>query len=121
MNLRTARRAHAEATQVNITDLVISLKEHLGPKLLALTIGVDERTIARWAAGGNRASTTHERRLRCAYQIFELLKAVEASATIRAWFMGMNPQLDDLSPAEAIASDQLREALAAARAFHAGG
>jgi hypothetical protein len=33
----------------------------------------------------------------------------------------MNPQLDDRAPAEAIAEGDLRETLAAARAFAAGG
>jgi hypothetical protein len=33
----------------------------------------------------------------------------------------MNPQLDDVSPAEAIANGDLREVMAAARAFVAGG
>lgn len=40
---------------------------------------------------------------------------------IRAWFVGMNPQLDDDSPAEAIHGGRLKEAMAAARAFAAGG
>ncbi|TCW18822.1 hypothetical protein EDD19_1484 [Dietzia cinnamea] len=35
--------------------------------------------------------------------------------------MGMNPQLDDVSPAEALADGQHREVMAAARAFVAGG
>lgn len=39
----------------------------------------------------------------------------------RAWFIGLNPQLDDVSPAEAIHDGRLKEAKAAARAFVAGG
>lgn len=50
-----------------------------------------------------------------------MLKGDDADPTIRAWFMGMNPQLDDVSPAEALAEDRFREVLAAARAFLAGG
>lgn len=74
-----------------------------------------------WMNGATKPSLQHERRLRCAYQIFEMLKGVEAGPTIRAWFMGMNPQLNDNSPAEAIVEGLLKEALAAARAFRAGG
>lgn len=49
-----------------------------------------------------------------------MLESVEADATIRAWFLGSNPQLDDLSPAEALREGLNRETLAAARAFLAG-
>jgi hypothetical protein len=59
--------------------------------------------------------------LRVAYQVIQTLERKEADATIRAWFMGMNPQLDDLSPAETIREGINREVSAAARAFLAGG
>ena len=97
------------------------MKEMLGPGLMSLTMGVDSTTVERWIKESSAPSLDNEKRIRTAYQIFSLLKPVEASATIRAWFMGMNPQLEDLSPAEAIAEGKLREALAAARAFLAGG
>jgi hypothetical protein len=45
----------------------------------------------------------------------------ESDHTIRAWFIGMNPQLDDESPIEAVLSGRHKEVLAAARAFLAGG
>lgn len=56
-----------------------------------------------------------------AFQVVELLSPVEATPTIRAWFIGMNPQLDDESPTEAIRAGRHREVMAAARAFVAGG
>jgi hypothetical protein len=45
----------------------------------------------------------------------------ESAQTVRAWFLGMDPRLDDTSPAEAIREGRLKEAMAAARAFAAGG
>jgi hypothetical protein len=36
-------------------------------------------------------------------------------------FMGMNPQLDDVSPAEALAEGRHRQVMAAARALVSGG
>lgn len=36
---------------------------------------------------------------------------------IRAWFMGMNPQLGDESPIEALREGRVRDVMAAARAF----
>jgi len=50
-----------------------------------------------------------------------VLRGTESDHTIRAWFIGMNPQLDDVSPAEAISAGKYREVIVAARAFLAGG
>ena len=40
---------------------------------------------------------------------------------IRAWFIGMNPQLDDESPAEVIREGRVKDALTAAKTFVSGG
>jgi hypothetical protein len=45
----------------------------------------------------------------------------ESPYVARAWFIGLNPQLDDDAPADAIREDRLKEALSAARAYIAGG
>jgi len=37
--------------------------------------------------------------------------------TVRAWFMGANPELGDDSPTEALAADRFKEVFAAARSF----
>lgn len=124
MAIRASSAPHAgreRVADVPLGDQVRALKEMLGPGLMSLTMGVDSTTVERWIKESSAPSLDNEKRIRTAYQIFSLLKPVEASATIRAWFMGMNPQLEDLSPAEAIAEGKLREALAAARAFLAGG
>jgi len=116
-----AVRAHAQAVQDSVPEIAAFLREHLGAPLVALMADVDVRNVSRWADGNAAPRDTAERRLRAAYQVYRLLEAYEAAPTIRAWFMGMNPQLDDLSPAEVIAADQYREALSAARAFASGG
>ncbi len=61
-----------------------------------------------------------ERKLRTTYQVALLLLTVDAPPTVKSWFLGMNPYLDDLSPVEAIRSGKEREPLDAARAFVAG-
>lgn len=115
----TARRTTASHDQaVELRDVISFLDEHLGTRLLALMVDVDPRTVGRWltdASRGTRFET--ETRLRAAYQVFRLVQSVEASPTVRAWFMGMNPQLDDKSPAEAIRDGESRDVMAAARAF----
>ena len=105
---------------VDLIDQVAALKTLLGTKLMSLTMGVDPVTVDRWIAGQSHPRLDNEKRIRATYQVYELLKGVEASPTIRAWFMGMNPQLDDRSPSETTAEGDLRAVLAAARAFRAG-
>jgi hypothetical protein len=94
----------------------------LGQKLVASIAGVsDPRTVARWAAGERTPRSEHEQRLRCAYQTFQLLITDESPHTARAWFLGLNPQLDDRSPVQSIREGAFRDVLIAARAFLAGG
>jgi hypothetical protein len=113
--------SHRSAAEVPFPDQVQALKRMMGPKLLALAIGVDDSTIDRWIGAKSQPNLQNEAKVRACYQVYELLKPVDESPTIRAWFMGMNPQLDDRSPAEAVAEGDLREVLMAARAFRAGG
>lgn len=118
---RTTDAAHRGALRLEPWEIASQMRDLLGAKLLAFAVNVDPRTVNRWAAGSDRPRDSHEARLRAAYQAYLLMKPVEADPTIRAWFMGMNPQLDDRSPAEALADDQFREVMSAARAFVAGG
>lgn len=114
-------RAHAQSTQDPFAEIVSFLKEHLGASLVAFMANVDSRTVNRWISAAAAPRDAAERRVRSLYQIYKLLEPHEAPQTIRAWFMGMNPQLDDESPAESILADRSRDALMAARAFIAGG
>ena len=43
--------------------------------------------------------------------------AFEGARTIKAWFIGMNPELDDVSAAEVLRSGRVQDVLGAARAF----
>lgn len=117
-----AASALRKQATVDFSEVVRFLNENLGPSLTAFMAGVDKNTIGRWASGRQLPrNDIKERRLRGAYQVFVLLQSKEANHTIRAWFMGMNPQLDDASPAEEIAEDRLPEVMTAARAFISGG
>ncbi|WP_150463201.1 hypothetical protein [Nesterenkonia ebinurensis] len=93
----------------------------MGKQLLSFIIGRDPKSVQRWARGEAHPREREERILRNAFQVYALLDQVESDHTIRAWFMGMNPQLDDESPAEALAAEQFRDVTAAARAFISGG
>ena len=58
-----------------------------------------------------------ERRLRDALQVFSLIYEADGPEVARAWFLGMNPQLDDDSPVEQLTAGNAREVLAAARSY----
>ena len=120
---RTAsHEAHERAVSFEVKDVARYLQEALGQKLVAYLADVgDPKRVGRWAQGAGAPRAEAERRLRAAFQIFHLLLVHESPHVIRAWFIGMNPQLDDDSPAQAIREGRLKEALGAAKAFVAGG
>ena len=115
------QEAHRKAVEASLTDLVRTLVEALGRSLVAvLAGGVDPKTVKRWLEGQKPRSEA-EARLRLAFQVFQLLLSRESEHTVRAWFIGLNPQLNDVSPAEAIREGNLRDVLVAAKSFTLGG
>lgn len=114
--------AHRTTVESSTADIAAYLQEVLGQKLTAYVAGVsDEKTVARWASGNRNPRADSEARLRAAFHVFQLLNTEEAAHTARAWFGGLNPQLDDISPAAAIRNGRLRDVLVAAKAYLAGG
>jgi hypothetical protein len=107
-----------------VSEIAGVLQELLSRRLTAFVAGVgDGKTVGRWANGevAEIRDYTTEQRLRTAYEIAQLLMGDDSAQTVKAWFIGLNPQLGDVSPAEAINEGRLKEALAAARAFVVGG
>lgn len=114
-------QAHRNAVTFEIDDVARFLQENLGQKLVAYLADVaDPKTVGKWIAG-RKPRADAEERLRAAFQIFHLLQTEESPHTVRAWFVGMNPQLDDVSPAQAIREGRFRDALVAAKGYVAGG
>jgi hypothetical protein len=118
-----ATDTHRSAVASSIADVAAFLQDALGQKLVAFMVGVeDPKTVGRWASNKRLPKDVEvERRLRDAHQIFRLLLTMESPYTVRAWFVGLNPQLDDESPATAIREGRTRDVLVAAKAFLAGG
>ena len=114
---RDRPRATAE---VDLVDQVAALKSLLGPKLMSLTMGVDPVTVDRWMVGQTHPRLDDEKRTR-AVPGLRVAQGSGGQSHDPGLVMGMNPQLDDRSPAEVIAEGDLRAVLAAARAFLAGG
>jgi hypothetical protein len=114
------KRSHRDASTASIQEISRLLQEVLSRRLTAYIAGVrDAKTVTRWATGEVTEIRDYEteRRLRTAYEITQLLLAEESPQTVRAWFIGLNPQIDDTPPAEAINEGRLKDALLAARAF----
>jgi hypothetical protein len=109
--------AHARSVELAIADVAAGLQEQLGQTLLSVIAERDTRTVARWVNGKGQPPQASEQRLRDAFHVMEVLSSKESAAVARAWFMGMNPQLNDETPAEVLADGRAREVLAAARAF----
>jgi hypothetical protein len=112
-----AEAAHRTAMTESVASVVGFLVDLLGAKLTAHVTQVDVSTISRWRSGKVIPPLEADRRLRETYQIARLLLQGDADHTVRAWFIGMNPQLDDEAPIEAIINGNAKGALAAARSF----
>lgn len=115
-------RAHQAATRTAIDEIAGFLQETLGQSLVAhMTAQASPKTVGRWARGERQPRSDAEKKLRVAFQVFQLLTSRESAHTARAWFIGLNPQLGDEAPAEAIREGRLKEVWVAAKSYIAGG
>jgi hypothetical protein len=118
--------AYERSARLAFPEVVRELSEILGPKLVAYLAGVREvRAVRQWSAGEREARGPIPERLRLALQIAWLLDRHDSASVARAWFQGLNPQLDDRSAARLLREGELDEVgpqiLSAARAFVSGG
>lgn len=117
-----ATDVHRTTVDSSPSDIAAFLQEVLGSRLVAIMVDVrDPKTVNRWAKDERAPRAEAEARLRAIFHIFQLLLTKESEHTVRAWFVGLNPQLDDESPARAIAAGRTRQVVVAAKAFLAGG
>ncbi|TFB56383.1 hypothetical protein [Cryobacterium tagatosivorans] len=115
------RAAHERSVGLSVAEIAAVLQAQLGQALLGVIVGKNARTLARWAHATVRPPHASEKLLRDTFQVFEILSSIDSPEVARAWLMGMNPELDDASPAEALADGRSREVMAAARSYIAAG
>jgi len=118
--------AHRRSIQAPFSDIVRELAEILGKKLTAYIAGVkDTRVIERWTNDGVEPYKDADRRIRLAYQMAKTLNEHDSGRVVQAWFMGLNPELQDRAPVRLLREGNLEkvgpELLNAMRAFLAGG
>jgi hypothetical protein len=107
-------------------DVVKELRHMLGPRLVAYLGAVKEtRAVHEWADGDRTPNDATRQRLRLALQIALVIEGADGREITQAWFQGLNPQLDDRSPARLLREGDVDEVgpavIAAARAFLVGG
>ena len=104
-----------------VAEVVAALAEILGPQLTAIVAGVDDPTaVGAWARGEGTPLPEAERRLRDALTVADMLREYDDPVTVRAWFSGLNPELNDRLPALVI-GEEPDEVLLAAHTFIAHG
>lgn len=118
--------AHEKSVRLTAPELVARLRDLLGAKLVAYLGSVKEtRAVRQWAEGDRTPSSDVIARLRVAYQVASQMTSTDSPAVVQAWFQGMNPRLDDESPARLLREGDLDTdgptVLAAARAFMRSG
>ena len=119
-------QAHNTAMRLEFSVMVKELRELLGARRVAYIAGVREtRTVREWTEGAPVKGADIEPRLRAAFHVASFIAEHDPASVVQAWFQGLNPQLDDRSPAQLLRDEELKEAgpqvLAAARAFVVGG
>lgn len=107
-------------------EVVTRLIELLGGQLVAYLAGVSEtRAVRQWAQGGREMRRDAENRLRESLTVALTLRRADKPPIVQAWFQGLNPQLDDRSPARLLREGDINkvgpEVRQAARAFVTGG
>jgi hypothetical protein len=118
--------AHTRAMRASFPEVASELRELLGARLVAYLGGVREtRAVHQWADDDRQPSTEVQQRLRLALQVALPIAEADGKEIAQAWFQGLNPQLDDRSPARMLRDGDFEEAgpavVAAARAFLVGG
>src|SRR4051794_12216673 len=112
--------AHARAVNATAAEIAGYLQRLVGQRITADMAGTrDPKGVGKWARGEQDPHGSALARLRSAYQVALLLETAYPPGTVRAWFVQMNPYLDDHAPASRIGTDP-RGVYHAARAFVAG-
>ena len=118
--------AHTKTIRASFPEVATELRDVLGARLVAYLGSVREtRAVRQWAEGSREPSADVQNRLRVALQVALTIAASESPQIAQAWFQGLNPQLDDRSPARLLREGEVDEVgpevITAARAFLIGG
>ena len=122
--MSTAVKMHHKAINTDLETMASTLVAVMGRAIIAGIVGIrNPKTISRWASGEVTSVRDRysEERLIATYQVVSLLMEAYGKDTIRSFMLGMNPVLNDESPAVALRDGDYNGAMNAARNFMAGG
>ncbi|MBM2812700.1 MAG: hypothetical protein HW416_3459 [Chloroflexi bacterium] len=116
---------YGRVTKMSVPSVAQELEELLGAKLVAYIAGVTEaRAVRKWGRGEREPRPVVLDRLRTALRVALMIAETDGPGVAQAWFQGLNPQLDDRSPARLLREGDVGqvgpEVLGAARSFVAG-
>ncbi len=101
--------------------MLASMCAALGVPLTAAISGAGSAAALNGLISGRTAfNEDGDRQLRDAFELAQMLLAVETPDVVQAWLLGMNPLIDDRAPAAVLAQDPAA-VLRAARSFVANG
>lgn len=115
-----AIESHRKAVNASLEEMAATLVTSLGRVITAYIVGVrNPKTISRWASGevASVRDRYSEERLLAAFQIVRFLMEYEGVSTIRAFMLGMNPDLNDASPADRLREGDYKEVMRAAKSL----
>lgn len=113
--------------RLDAQQVVSQARDLLGPRLVAIVAGVTEtRAVHQWADGRRRIKDPQVvARLRASLQAACTVADADSAGVAQAWMQGLNPLLDDQSPAWLLREGNLNaegpRVIAAARRFAAQG
>jgi hypothetical protein len=119
---RPGLRAHEDSIRLPFAELISHLRDILGVRLVAYIGGVKSaRQVSIWADAAGEPGGADQERLRHAFHAASLLRERYDATTVQSWFKGINPTLNDESPAHLLREGDLttapRAVIAAAKAF----
>lgn len=114
--LSRSKKVQQASAQLTTQEMTERLVELIGSTLVAEACGVHRSTISKWA-DGHKLSIKNEKRLRTLDLVTQTILQNNSEYTLTAWLIGMNTDLDDLTPVEALAEDRNREVYSAALSF----
>lgn len=117
--MKNAVDAHADATHLDVHDLVRILVENAGATVVqAMTSTKDKGQVHRWARpNGPQPRLETEQQLRLGYRVWRMIEQSDGRHVALAWLVGANPRLDEDTPVTAVREGRAREVVGAAQAF----
>jgi len=119
--------AAERAMRMSSVEAFEAAADLLGPRLVAYVCGVTEtRAVREWAKGERTPKDpATEEKARLMVRVAAFIADHDSRGVAQAWFQGLNPQLEDRSPARLLREGQVSavgpEIIQAARAFVVGG